>query len=164
MRGDKDPEGFENYMNVCKDPVGAYMPFVTSCAKANPGAADLQVKALTLFIAGDQFEAAVLAATNLCELHAAHPKTPRALAKFESYAKAQTEEKKDAKDSRAEKIAAFNAGALKKYQAARADLEKDATYTSSLEYAHERIKMDASAVDKVVASLNSDKQVHVKVY
>lgn len=151
-------------MDVCKDPVGSYMPFVTACAKSNPDAAELQAKSLALFVAGDQFEAAVLAATNLCELHASHPKTPRALSKFEAYAKEQSEEKKDAKPGRAEKVAEFNGGALKKYQAARADLEKDAAYTSTMEYAHERIKMDAGAADKALASLDADKKAHVKVY
>ena len=101
----------------------------------------------------------------MCELHAAEPKTLRALSKFEAYAKQQTEEKKDdAKAGRAEKIAEFNAGPLKQFKAARAELEKDATYTSTMEFAHERIKMDAKAADKVVASLDSDKQSHVKVY
>ena len=53
VRGDNDPEGFEHYMDVCKDPIGSYMPFVTACAKANPRAAQLQSKSLALFIAGD---------------------------------------------------------------------------------------------------------------
>lgn len=165
VRGDKDPEGFEHYMKVCKDPINSYMSYVTACAKANPRAAELQAKSLTLLIAGDQFEAAVLAATNLCMYGAADPKTPRALSKFEVYAKEQAEEKKDdAKAGRAEKIAEFNAGPLKQYKADRADLEKDAIYTSTMEFAHERIKMDAGAADKIVASLDSDKESHVKVY
>ena len=140
IRGDRDPEGYEVYMAALQDKKH-FFNFVRDTAGANRGKADLQVKALSFFLACDEFDSALAAATCLAEQHLAHVKTPRALSKFESYLEKLHDEQAQTSAKRLDEAAKFIAEPLSTFKAERLAIELDEGFKERMEFAHERVKL-----------------------
>ena len=153
IRGDKDPEGFEEYLALHstdgqKGPIKRYLDFAIEVAAKNPESAELQVKCLSFFIVYEKQAEALKAGKVLCERHVGYHKTARAIAKLEKYLAGKSDE--------------LNTQ-LKTFKEERAKVEADPGFNDSLEFASEQLKLNGDA-KLAVKALDTDMKAHVKVY
>ena len=103
------------------------------------------------------------AATCLAEKHVAHPKTPRALNKFEDYLAKMQAEKGDQDAKRMDRVAKFVSETLSDFKANRAVVESEHGFKSTMEFAHERAKQGHD-LETTILALDSDEKAHTKYY